>query len=120
MAPRQASKKKESKEDRLARKGAKSDQLKGLVTDLEDSFHQKKLVPASLRQHDFVWQSWQDFAVTIGISPEVTHRQEPPSEGTCWQLNVKYTFIYIYIYILCSPTEGLCRVFICCHSRPPD
>jgi hypothetical protein len=67
MAPTQAaSKKKESKEDRLA-------QLKELVTNLEGSFHQRKLVPASLRQHDVVWQSWQDFAVTIGISPEVTH-----------------------------------------------
>jgi len=47
MPPRQASKK-ESKEDCLAWKGAKLDRLKALVTDLEDSFHQKKPVPASL------------------------------------------------------------------------
>ena len=43
-----ASKKRESKEERLARKGVNQDHLKTLVTDLEGSFHQRRLAPASL------------------------------------------------------------------------
>ena len=85
MAPKQ--RQKESKEERLARKGANQDQLKALVTELDGSFHQRKLVPASLQQHDAIWASWQDFAVTLGISPDITRGQEPPSEGTLLRSN---------------------------------
>jgi len=81
-APRHAaSKKKESKEQRLARKGVDQDKLKELVTDFDGSFHQRKLTHASLRIHDTVWRSWQDFVVTIGINPDISHGQAPPSEG---------------------------------------
>ncbi|KIM77981.1 hypothetical protein PILCRDRAFT_607297 [Piloderma croceum F 1598] len=76
-----ASRKKETKEQRLARKGADQDHFKTLVTDLDGSFHQRQLSHGSLRIHDTVWRSWQEFAVTLGISPDISHGQAPPSEA---------------------------------------
>jgi hypothetical protein len=114
MAPTQVSRKKESKADRLARKGANEEQLKSLVNNLEGTFHQRKMTPATLRHHNVVWQNWQDFAITIGISPEITLHQQPPSEGK-W-----LPFINAPsppTHNVPSSTEGLCQLSCRHHGR---
>ena len=77
MAP----KKKETKEERLARKGANPAQLVQLVTSLEGTFHQKMLVKSTLKHHDAVYEHWRDFAATVNISPDIEPGSIPPSEG---------------------------------------
>lgn len=79
------SKPKESKAERLARKGANAVQLTALVDDLEGSFHARALVPSTTRDHDAVYEHWREFAASIGISADILPGQQPPSEGllTC-------------------------------------
>jgi len=83
MAPK---KRNETKEERLARKGANPAQLAQLVTDLEGSFHEKALVKDSLRQHDAVYNHWREFAVTAGISADINRGSMPPSEGMSFNI----------------------------------
>ena len=77
MAPSQVSRKKESKADHLARKGANQEQLKSIVNNLESTSHQCRMTPTTLWHHNVVWQN---FTIMLGSSPEITLHQQPPLE----------------------------------------
>lgn len=80
------SKKKETVEERLARRGLAPEQLDNLIDSLEGVTHFKKIALNTQKGHDNVYKKWQAFAKSRTPAMyqediEIIMGREPPSES---------------------------------------